>query len=415
MIKHQATLAIVALQALILFTSARAVLAEDTSPAAPVPGLVIPVDSKAFLFSPGNWTGDEGRAGKVFRQTWCPGAYFRVKWETPGKKMVSAKILLDTAGYGASLKPPLLAYCIDGVWKINIPCTNEISISEATFCGQHELSVYLQSSEQKERWGSEGKSGLSVLRVLGVEVEAGSLPLAQTPGSKWALIVGDSITEGCGSSALSGYSHLVGQALATQGYQYGISACGWSGWINNGDVPPGDVPGYYVVRNSANGTGGEYDDSVSRWNKIDGNNHSMLDSNKRISAYGQTGQEPSLILINYGTNDKIHGCPPSDVSASIVQGLAALRKAAPEAQIIVLIPFGGFCDKELLAAVELHKNAHPLDKKIETINLGREGVYASHAKDSPFGDLHPNDRGSSNFAAKIIPQVIRILGSKGGL
>ena len=414
MIKYQATLAIVALQALILFAPARAILAEET-PAAPVPGLVVPVDSKAFLFSPGNWTGDEGRAGKVFRQTWCPGAYFRVKWETPAKKMVSAKILLDTAGYGASLKPPLLAYCIDGVWKINIPCTNEISISEATFCGQHELSVYLQSSEQKERWGSEGKSGLSVLRVLGVEVEAGSLPLAQTPGSKWALIVGDSITEGCGSSALSGYSHLVGQALATQGYQYGISACGWSGWINNGDAPPGDVPGYYVVRNSANGTGGEYDDSASRWNKIDGNNHSLLDSNKRISAYGQTGQEPSLILINYGTNDKIHGCPPSDVNASIVQGLAAIRNAAPEAQIIVLIPFGGFYDKEILAAVEIHRKSHPEDKKIATIDLGKEGVFACHAKDSPLGDLHPNDRGHANFAAKIIPLVISILGSQGGL
>ena len=413
MIKHQTTLAIVALQALMLFAPARAIWAEGT-PAAPASGLVIPVDSNAFVFSPGNWTGDKGRAGNAFRQTWCPGAYFRVKWEAPAKKMVSVKILLDTAGYGASLKPPLLAYCIDGVWKINIPCTNEISIAETTYCGQHELSVYLQSSEQKERWGSEGKSGLSVLRVLGVEVEAGSSPLAQTPGSKWALIVGDSITEGCGASALSGYAHLVGQALATQGYEYGMSACGWSGWINKGDVPPGDVPGYYVIRNSADGTGGEYDDAASRWNKIDGNNHSLLDSNKRISAYGQTGQDPSLILINYGTNDKIHGCPPSDVNASIVQGLAALRKAAPDAQIIVLIPFGGFCDKELLAAVELHKKSHPQDKKITTINLG-QGVRNSLGEGMPMGGLHPNDRGHANFSAKIIPQVIRILGNQGSL
>ncbi|MFZ4777952.1 MAG: SGNH/GDSL hydrolase family protein [Terrimicrobiaceae bacterium] len=403
-------LAIVALQALIVFAPARAILAEEPPAASPTPGLVIPVDSKAFLFSPGNWTGDEGRAGKVFRQTWCPGAYFRVKWETPAKKEVSAKILLDTAGYGASLKPPLLAYCIDGVWRTNIPCTNEISISETTFCGQHELSVYLQSSEQKERWGSEGKSGLSVLRVIGVEVEAGSSPLAQTPSPKWALIVGDSITEGSGASELSGYAHLVGQALTTQGFEYGISACGWNGWIQRGDGREGDVPGYYVVRNSADGAGGEYDDAASRWNKIDGNNHSLLDSNKRISAYGQTGQEPSLVLINYGTNDKINGWPPSDVSASIVQGLAAIRNAAPQAQIIVLIPFGGFYDNELMAAVELHKKSHPEDKKIATINLGKEGVFASHSKDSPFGDLHPNDRGHANFAAKIIPQVIHILG-----
>jgi len=40
--------------------------------------MTIPVDSPAFVFSPGNWTGDAGRAGKVFRQTWNPGAYFSV-------------------------------------------------------------------------------------------------------------------------------------------------------------------------------------------------------------------------------------------------------------------------------------------------------------------------------------------------
>ncbi len=48
------------------------------------------------------------------------------------------------------------------------------------------------------------------------------------------------------------------------------NACGWSGWINKGDNPPGDVPGYYVVTNSHNGAGGQYDDAASRWNKIDG-------------------------------------------------------------------------------------------------------------------------------------------------
>jgi hypothetical protein len=43
---------------------------------------LIPVDSSAFVFSPGNWVGDEGRGGEVFRQTWNPGAYFRVTWES---------------------------------------------------------------------------------------------------------------------------------------------------------------------------------------------------------------------------------------------------------------------------------------------------------------------------------------------
>ncbi|OGV61466.1 MAG: hypothetical protein A3K19_19905 [Lentisphaerae bacterium RIFOXYB12_FULL_65_16] len=89
--------------------------------------MAIPVDSPALVFSPGNWTGDVGRAGKVFRQTWNPGAYFRVTWASKNPKPV-AKILLDTSTYSAALKPPQIAYSIDGVWKSKIPCASEVVI-----------------------------------------------------------------------------------------------------------------------------------------------------------------------------------------------------------------------------------------------------------------------------------------------
>jgi hypothetical protein len=246
--------------------------------AADAASMTLPVDSPAFVFSPGNWTGDAGRAGKVFRQTWNPGAYFRVTWESMNPKPV-AKLRLDTSTYQPSFKPPLLAYSIDGIWKSGIPCAGEIVIESITGVGRHELAVYLQQGTwQQERWGSAGKSGLNVMRVTGLQVDAASKPVATIPGSKWAMIIGDSITEGNGASELAGYSHLVGQALRTRGYEYAISACGYSGWINRGDGPPGDVPGYYTIRNSTNGLGGQYDDAASRWNKIDGNNHSLLDS-----------------------------------------------------------------------------------------------------------------------------------------
>ena len=369
--------------------------------------VAVSVDSPAFVFSPGNWTGDAGRGGKLFRQTWNPGAYFRVTWETSNSKP-TAKLLLDTSSYVPSFKPPLLAYSIDGVWQSQIPCTNEVIIQDIAGAGKHELSVYMHSSQQKERWGSEGKSGLNVLRVRGLEVDAGSRPISETPRSKWALIIGDSITEGSGATELACYSHLVGEAMRTQGYEYGVSAAGWSGWINKGDNPPGDIPGYYVVRNSTDGAGGQYDDSASRWNKIDAN-HSLLDSQGRLSAYGPSDQEPSLILINYGTNDSLHKSNPSDTLAGIVQGLAALRKSAPDAHIIVLIPFGQYYAKELKAAVEIHKKAHPTDNKIALIDLGPAVARTLGAKKGLMGGLHPNDRGHAIFAAKIIPQVMMIL------
>ena len=228
------------------------------------------------MFSPGNWTGNNGRIGDGFRQTWNPGAYFCVSWETKNTKSF-ARILFDTCGYTPDFKP-MIAYTVDGVWKSQIPVTNEIVIDEATGVGKHELRVcFVQGSVQKERWGGNGKSGRNVLRVTGLMVDPESTPSPIVPGSIWALIIGDSITEGNGTSGLTGYSYLVGEALRTMGYEYCISACGWSGWINKGDVPPGDVPGYYFISNSNNGSGGEYDDTASRWNKIDGNN-SLLDS-----------------------------------------------------------------------------------------------------------------------------------------
>ena len=372
--------------------------------------ITVPVDSRAFVFSPGNWVGDDGRSGKIFRQTWYPGAYFRVSWQT-GSTNSMARILLDTSMYPTNFKVPQITYAIDGVWTSKISCTNEILIAGIRGVGKHDLSVYLTQSQQAERWGSPGNSGWSVLRVTGLQLDADSTPIPAAPESKWALIIGDSITEGIGASALAGYSHLVGQALQTQGYEYAISACGWSGWINKGDNPPGDVPGYYVITNSNEGVGGQYDDAASRWNKIDGNGHSLLDAKGRISAYGRTGQEPALILINYGTNDQLHKSNRSDTLASMAQSLEALRKSAPKAQIVLLIPFGQYYAVELKKAVAMQQKKHPADNRMALIDLGRSVATTLAEKNGLMGGLHPNDLGHANFAAKIIPQLMTILNS----
>ncbi|HSH93157.1 MAG TPA: SGNH/GDSL hydrolase family protein [Roseimicrobium sp.] len=362
-------------------------------------------------FSPGNWTGDDGRAGKAFRQSWNPGAYVRITWETAQAKP-AAKLLLDTSTYPPNFKPPQIAYNIDGVWKSKVSCTNnEIVIDDIAGVGRHELTVYLQSSQQLERWGSEGKSGLNVLRITGLQVDADSKPVEAAPVKKWAWILGDSITEGIGATELACYSHLLGQALQTQGYEYCISACGWNGWIHRGDTPPGDVPGFYAITNSVNGSGGVHDDAASRWNKIDGNRHSLLDAAGRISGYGGTGQEPSLITINFATNEAVHNSNTSDTRASILQSLAVLRKSAPSAQIVVIIPFGQYYVRELKEAVALHKKSHGNDPRISVIDLGPSVAKMLSGKNGLMGGLHPNDRGHALFAAKIIPQVMTILAS----
>ncbi len=370
--------------------------------------VTISVDSPGFVFSPANWVGDQGRSGgEKFRQSWNPGAYFRFTWESKVKDEVPV-LLFDDSTYDGSFPPPVLAACLDGVWSPGLGSAKEVSIQGVNRIGKHILTVYVKKARQVKRWGTPGVSGSNIVRVTGIRLDKGSAPVKGVQHRKWALIIGDSITEGCGAYELEAYSHLVGQTLRSQDYEYAISACGWSGWINRGDHPPGDVPGWYVVRNSVKGVGGDYDEQQSRWNKID-SCHSILDSKGRYSAYGATGQEPSLILINYGTNDSLHRSNPDDVRASIFQSLGAMRKAAPEAQIVFIIPFGQYKARDIYEMVELYQKANPQDKKVSIIDLGPDTARALTVKKGYWGGLHPNPRGHADFAARITAPLMRVL------
>jgi hypothetical protein len=382
-------------------------MAEAQSPDAAT--TVIAVDSPAFVFSPGNWTGDQGRGGSVFRQSWYPGAYFRVTWTT-ANATPSADLLLDTSTLAAQQKKPEITYNVDGVWTDAVSCsTNDIKINGLKDAGTHTLSVYFKTSEQVKRWGSANESGKNVLRITGLQVDGDSKPETVPPGKQWALIVGDSITEGSAADFgkgdnLSDWSYLVGQGLQDRGYEYGVSACGYSGWIRPGDNP-GDVPPYYKVSDSHDGTGGTYHDDQSRWNKIDGgDNHSLLDSNGRLSAYGDVDQEPSLILINYGTNDGLSHASSSDIQASITQSLTALRAAAPKAAIYLIVPFGQYALKELQDGLAAYQAQASADKNVFLIDLGKP-VANALAANGYWSGLHPNLRGHAVFAARILSRL----------
>jgi lysophospholipase L1-like esterase len=369
--------------------------------------IVLPVDSPAFVFSPGNWTGDKGRAGSAYRQTWNPGAYFRVYWSSTNATP-TASLLLDTSGYDGTFSPPELTYNVDGLWTANVPAKSEINIAKLAGAGNHILTVYFTTSEQKFRWGSAGTSGKNVLRVTGLKADASAKAETAVGGTKWMLEIGDSITEGSGagegrSDNLSAYSYFVGQAMQTQDFEYGVSACGWSGWLRPGDNPPGDVPAYYAISGSKDGAGGTYDDSASRWNKLDAD-HSLLDSKGHLSAYGGIGQEPAIITINYGTNDDFMRADKSDVQASITQSLTALRRAAPNAQIFMIIPFEQFVVPQLQAGVLAYQNANLKDRKVTLIDLGKP-AGRSLDDNGYWGGVHPNIRGHAIFAARLVASI----------
>jgi hypothetical protein len=372
---------------------------------APAATKTIAVSSPSFAFSPGNWTGDNGRIGDTFRQTWTSGAYFRVTWQSALKPQ-TAKLLLDTSQYGDTVKTrPTITYCIDSKWVADVPSADSIDITVPAHGDTHVLTVYLQNSAQSERWGKPGESGHNVLRVTGLQVDSAATLLPAARSSKWILEVGDSITEGIGTSGnLDDYSYFIGQAMRTRGYEYCVSACGWSGWLQYGDRPK-DVLPYYFVSGSSNGEGGKYDPAQSRWDKIDGNNHSVLDSKGHISGWGGTDQEPAMILINYGTNDAFFDANPSDLRASITQALSALRKAAPSAKIYLIVPFEQFSAEPVKAAFAKYKAANAQDNDTILIDLGNEPALSLRTGGF-YGDIHPNMRGHAVFATQLLAAIL---------
>lgn len=399
------------------FLSAAGLLALGAIPAS-AQGVTIPVDSPAFHFSPGNWSGDAGRGGSRYRQTWNNGAYFTVTWSTTSGNP-SCALLIDNT----DLKPTgAISYSIDGALTDNIAVPKDsptaaipIPVSGA---GKHTLTVYTRNSEQHDRW-VKGGSGTNVLRIAGIQLDAQSEPVKARKSASWILIVGDSITEGIeadngADSTLADYSHILGESLKTTfDMDYCVSACGCSGWIRPGDFT-GDVPAYCAVSSSHDGKGGAYDDAGSRWNKIDGRT-SLLDAHGHLSGYGGVGQEPTVILINYMVNECLSGASPSDAQASVTQALTALRRAAPDATIYLLIPPGihntriypkgaAYLDA-LRNGYDTYLASHRKDQGCILLDLG-QGMSDLLASPLYGGGVHPHVYGHAAIAATILPATI---------
>jgi hypothetical protein len=349
--------------------------------------ITVGVTSPAIIWSPFNWTGDAGRGGSVFRQTSATGAYFRFNWVTSAKSP-TCSILFDTSVYGKSVTNlPTVSICLDGWWKLRVPVANSISVTVRS-SGRHALTFAVSSIyDNFDRWGSSTALPNNVVRVTGIQIDSSSAPTVVPGAAEYALIVGDSITEGilAGSGgsddAVYDYAHLLGETLRKKGYEYGMSGYSGTGMtIGEYNVPP-----YYLITGSSNGQGGVYNDTQSRWNKLDGHGHSLLDSSGLLSAYGGTGQAPAAIFINYGTNDALRGAIISDYEASLTQSLAALRTAAPNAWIFVIVPFsahnahalgskpgGPALFSALMTAVNNYQTAHRGDTRVIVLDLGQE-------------------------------------------
>lgn len=390
--------------------------AEQTvTPVAPVTGGTIMVDSPAFLFSPGNWYGDEGRVGSAWRRTWNVGAYFVFTWTASANP--TATLHLGPSGTGANV-----TLYLNGVGT-TVAATGDITLSGITASSENVLFAIMSNTPQSARWNQ----GANNLVVSGMTLDDSSSAGVSTAGTKgWVKIIGDSITEGIKANnnkdnIVYGYTFQVLQGLRALGYEVCVSACGYSGYLISGDSGA-DVPPYYYVSGSSSGSGGTYDDSKSRWNKID-ENVSALDSNNHLSAYGDVGTEPVAIAVNYLTNEALSKSNTSDSQAAMTQAMAAHRQAAPDAWLFQIVPFGfHYSPKYSSSWLEVFNNAmnsyhsaYPGDSKVATIDIGSD---LSNTLEKNTGwyiytdDVHPLAPGHALVAPVVQASIVTSLESK---
>ncbi|MCH4091724.1 SGNH/GDSL hydrolase family protein [Acetobacter sp.] len=384
-------------------------------PVAPVTGGAIAVDSPAFLFSPGNWYGDTGRAGSAWRRTWNVGAYFVLTWTASASP--TATLHLGPSGTGA-----YVTLYLNGVGT-TVAVTGDITLSGITPSSENVLFAILSNTPQSSRWNQGGNN----LVVSGVTVDSNSSAGVSVAGTKgWIKIIGDSITEGIKANnnkdnIVYGYTFQVLQGLRAKGYEVCVSACGYSGYLVSGDSSA-DVPPYYYVSGSSSGSGGTYDDSKSRWNKIDAN-VSALDSNNHLSAYGAVGTEPAAIVVNYLTNEALSKFSTSDSQAAMRQAMTAHRQAAPDAWLFQIVPFGFHYTPKYAAswlavfnnAMNDYRAAYPGDTRVATVDIGSD---LSNTLQKNMGwyiytdDVHPLAPGHALVAPVVQASIVTSMESK---
>ena len=131
-----------------------------------------------------------------------------------------------------------------------------------------------------------------------------------------------------------------------------------------------------------------------------------MDDSEHLSGYGDRGQEPSLILINYGTNDALKNVDAGDLQVSIKEAVKALRRAAPLAKIVLIIPFGQYEAGVIKAGLAAYQSEQPLDHDVHLIDLGQ--TVAEGLVDKGFwAGVHPNMRGHAVFASRILGSLFK--------
>lgn len=238
----------------------------------------------------------------------------------------------------------------------------EVVFNNALSTGKHKVRLILSGvKENTNRW----VDGIG-LHFLGFTTSNGGIITPYSPRKK-LMFVGDSITEGVlilGSNLPSGnagekcYTHLTANSLGADPIIVGFGGVG----VTKGGG--GGVP-------NAQTNFGYYKDS-----------------------FPTQAENPSLIVINHGTNDSAATDP--DFKTGYQALITAVRAKHPSVKILCMRPFAGTKANMIQEVVNENTNIHYID------TTGWAITYTD--------GLHPNENGNTVAAQNLVPAITNIVG-----
>ncbi len=324
------------------------------------------VNNAGLLWSPYNWY----FSGSTYAQSTNPGAYLKTNF--------TGRCAVLTVDVSANGSYPKIAYSIDGgafVDRTLNSSSGSLVLANGLTTGSHTLVVWFDNIGRTDRW----TTPTDILRVTGVQIEAGYVLSAPTTPTRRIILYGDSITEGYSSlpgplhSARVSYGALLSASLNAD-----IGIIGFASQSYN-VVGDGGVP---VCQTS-------YPDFYSGQSRL-------------VSS--EFSPAPDAVFINHGTN--------GSTAAQIKTFMESMRTAAPSAKIVLIVPFGQYAASNMTTALSDYQAAHPADTKVYKIDTGVDydntGAYTTDG-------LHPSVSGHQAYHDGLLPLLQALFPGKSSL
>jgi lysophospholipase L1-like esterase len=347
----------------------------------------VAIDDAGLYLSPYSWF----VSGTTYAQASNGGSYLRLGF-TGSTVKLKVDVTPLTGGAVAAGNYPSIAWTVDDAALTTrqlLSTDTTISLTTGLAAGSHTLRVWIEAvSRTPDRW----TTPVNVVRVTGLQLAAFATTSAPTLRTRRAVIYGDSIVEGylavdgTTSSATMAFALAVLAALDAEG-----GVIGWpsQGWGRAGDS---NVPTFHTVGTATSQT----------WDK-------HYAGQTRLAA-GLFSPAPDYVVVLHGINDVVGAVSDATVTAAANDWLAAVRTAAPNAYIFLVIPPGGQKKAALTATTRT-------DGRMVLVDLGTDlaaGLDASAtgpATRKAFDGLHPNRAGGLEIATRLAAALQAVLSS----